>query len=84
MQLQIECNQIPLQLKPCCLCKQPFELAEAIVIIYDDQGENHGEVCSRCLSKGFDWLSARCHQLNRSTNLIPLRRTQKLETTIGA
>ncbi|XHX79055.1 MAG: hypothetical protein RBJ76_03730 [Stenomitos frigidus ULC029] len=86
MQLQIECNQIPLKLQPCCFCRQRFERTEAIIIICDNQGKKYGEACSRCLSKGFDWLSDRFDQLGQadhSKKITSIRRTQALKTPIG-
>lgn len=84
MQLQIECNKMPLQQQSCWLCKQPIEGTEARVIVCDDQGKTYGDVCTQCLNQGFNWLSDRFDQLNRPMKLIPIRRAEQLKTPIGA
>jgi hypothetical protein len=84
MQLQIECNNVPSQQQSCSICSQAFEMAEARIIVCNDQGKDCGEVCSICLSRGFDWLSDRFDQLNQAKKPVLMRRTQRLEIPIGA
>ena len=84
MKLQIECNNSLLQQQSCWLCKQSFEVAPAKVIACDDQGNGYGEVCSKCLSKGFDWLSDRFDRLNRPKKPVLLRRSQKAAVPVSA
>jgi hypothetical protein len=64
MQLQIECNQVPFQQQPCLICNRLFEMTEAKIIVCNNQGNDYGEVCPQCLSRGFDWLSAQFERLN--------------------
>jgi len=53
MQLQVECNSLSKQ-QPAGF-NQSFEMSER-VIVCDDQGDSYGEVCSQCLSMGFNWI----------------------------
>lgn len=84
MQLQIECNSIPLQQNKCWICNQIFKPTEAKIIVCNDQGNDYGEVCPQCLEKGFDWLSDRFEQLNQPKKKVVIRRTPQLEIPIGA
>ncbi len=65
MQLQIECNREPFKQKSCLICNQLFEMTEARIIVCNDQGNDYGEVCPKCLRKGFSWLSDRFEQLSQ-------------------
>lgn len=84
MQLQIECNQIPLQQQSCLICKQLFQITEAKVLACSNQGDCYGEVCPNCLHQGFGWLSDRFDQLNQPKKAIALRKTETLNMPIGA
>lgn len=73
MQLQIECNQAPFQQQSCLICNQLFEMAEAKILVCNDQGKHYGEVCPKCLEKGFDWISDRFEQLNQPKRKVTVR-----------
>lgn len=83
MQLQIECNQVPLQQQSCLICSQLFEMAEARIFICNDRGKYYGEVCPTCLKKGFDWLSDRFKQLNQPTRKVAVQQIRSLEIPLS-
>jgi hypothetical protein len=84
MQLQIECNGIPLQKQSCLICNHLFETTKARIIICNDQGNSYGEACPKCLKKGFYWLSDRFEQLNQPRKTVAIRETRKLEVPMSA
>jgi hypothetical protein len=84
MQLQIECNSIPFQQEFCFTCDQLFEITEAEIIVCNDQGEERGKVCPKCLKKGFLWLSDRFDQLDKPKNRVVIRQSKSLEIPISA
>ncbi|MBW4541214.1 MAG: hypothetical protein KME43_19060 [Myxacorys chilensis ATA2-1-KO14] len=84
MQLQVEHNSSLLQKQSCLICKQLFEMTEAKIIICNEQGTYYGEVCPKCLEKGFDWLSDRFERLNQSRKTIVIEQTPVLEIPISA
>lgn len=84
MQVQIECNSFPLQQQSCLICNQLFEMTEAKIIICDDQGNDHGEVCFTCLEKRFYWLNYQFEQLKQSKSAVEIRQTRSLEIPISA
>ena len=83
MQLQIECNHTPQQ-QSCWICKQLIEMTEAKVIVCNEQGYCYGEVCPKCLKKGFQWLSGQFEQLNQQKATVPIRQTRNRQIPIGA
>ncbi|NJP08239.1 MAG: hypothetical protein HC866_01155 [Leptolyngbyaceae cyanobacterium RU_5_1] len=84
MQLQLECNHAPFQQQLCLICNQLFEMTEAKILVCNDQGKHYGEVCPKCLEKGFDWLSDRFDLLNQSKRKVAQRQTRSLEIPVGA
>jgi hypothetical protein len=56
MQLQIEYNKFPSKKSRCQLCGQSFAMKEAQVLVCNEQGESHGQVCASCIGRGFNWL----------------------------
>lgn len=84
MQLQIECNPLPFRQEQCLICNQAFKMTEAKVIVCNDRGKDYGEVCPKCLEKGFHWLSDRFEQLQQPKKVIAMRQTQRLKPLVGA
>ncbi|UBF27185.1 hypothetical protein K9N68_04255 [Kovacikia minuta CCNUW1] len=56
MQLQVECNRSSIAHHACLVCNQQFELAEARVIVCDEKGDKHGDVCPECIAMGPEWI----------------------------
>jgi hypothetical protein len=83
MQFQIEYNEVPLKTEQCLICDRLFEMTEAKVIICDDQGKSFGEVCPKCLKKGFGWLSDRFEQLNHPKRKAPAAYPEKTKVPVG-
>jgi len=75
MQFQIECNK-SIKSQTCWFCNSLFEPTEARVIVYDDWGTEHGDVCPPCLRMGSSWLTQKFEQLVRSQKptVTPLKR----------
>jgi hypothetical protein len=84
MQLQIEYNHAPFQQQSCLICNRLYEMAEAKILVCNERGEHQGEVCPKCLRKGFDWLSDRFEQIAQPKRKITLRQSRSLEIPIGA
>lgn len=63
MQLQVECNDRVGKHQVCWTCDRVFKMQAAKVILCDDQGENCGDVCPTCISRGYGWLSSQFEQL---------------------
>ncbi|MBV8887242.1 MAG: hypothetical protein JO235_25050 [Chroococcidiopsidaceae cyanobacterium CP_BM_RX_35] len=59
-------------------------MTEAKVIICNDQGNCYGEVCPKCLDKGFHWLSKRFEQMNQIKQTVAIGQSRNLEVPIGA
>ncbi len=66
MQLQIECNNTSLTNQLCLLGHQEFELQMARVIVYQKGSNICGELCSKCISKGADWIWQHLLQITKS------------------
>ncbi|MBW4490383.1 MAG: hypothetical protein KME12_21605 [Trichocoleus desertorum ATA4-8-CV12] len=56
MQLQIEPNKFPSKSSLCQLCGQSFAMKDAQVLVCNEQGKSHGQVCSSCIGRGFNWI----------------------------
>ncbi len=69
MQFQIECNDSSRQHQWCWMCDQTFPLEQARVILCNESGDRHGDVCPDCISMGFSWLSQRYQQLTQPRRL---------------
>ncbi len=52
MQLQIECSRSSLAQQVCMLCCQRFDLKEARVIVCNNLGKAHGDICYQCIAMG--------------------------------
>jgi hypothetical protein len=83
MQLQVEYNYSPSQKQQCIICKRQYNSAEAKVIVCNNQSIPCGEVCSECLSHGFNWISDRFEQLNSSRKKNAVNRLQKTKVPVA-
>jgi hypothetical protein len=66
MQLQVECNDRVGKHQVCWTCDRIFKMQAAQVILCDEQGENCGNVCPTCISRGYGWLNSQFEQLTTS------------------
>jgi len=83
MQLQIEYNSVPKLQQSCLLCNQCFEMTQARIIACDAQGKSYGDVCPKCLEKGFQWLSQRFQQLEQPQKTVTVLKTRPLQVPVG-
>ncbi len=83
MQLQIEYNNCSLKDQLCYLCKQQFEIKEARVIVCNKHNEGCGEVCPRCIAKGFNWMEKRFQQLSNERNSFVTVEETRLDELVG-
>jgi hypothetical protein len=57
MQFQLEFDNLLVTSTPCLACEEQFEPTAARVIVCDQQGNPHGEICPHCGAKGLGWLA---------------------------
>jgi hypothetical protein len=57
MKFQIECNSLKKK-QTCLVCKNPFEMKDARLILCSDAGDRYGDVCPDCMAKGADWIGS--------------------------
>lgn len=62
MQFQIECNG-SLNQETCLLCQEQFQMRKARVIVCNDRGDSYGELCPKCVAKGYNLLGTKLQQL---------------------
>jgi hypothetical protein len=84
MQLQLEYNSSPFQNQQCLICKEQFKTTEAKILVCNNQGYAFGEACPNCLKEGFNWISDRFEQLDRSKKRNVLRHSQRPKVPVGA
>lgn len=83
MQLQIECNHAPFKSQRCLTCNSLFEMAEAKVLVCNNQGKYYGEVCPNCLNEGFAWIRDRFEQLNQPQKSLVTRQPRSLSRSLS-
>lgn len=88
MQLQLECNGTKIKQQICCTCKQQFDVKQARVILYDDQEQQYGELCSQCLHHGYDWIKQQFEQFRQFSKVARIdqkkRNQPKQNVTVSA
>ena len=70
MKFQIECNTGIIS-QVCLICQESFQMHEARLIVYNDQGDTYGDICHHCIVRGGDWIKFQLQQF--SNKLLTLK-----------